>query len=94
MKLSKLAAGIALGSDRPPHERASIASRGDEAGATGLFSSYPFKFTRTLVRRMHREKWRFEIGHNSLDEFGIGHLVYFIHTPSGSLSFYCIFNAA
>ena len=53
----------------------------------GSFHPTRLSFTRTLVRRMHREKWRFEIGHNSLDEFGIGHLVYFIHTPSGSLSF-------
>ena len=53
----------------------------------GSFHPTRLSFTRTLVRRMHREKWRFEIGHNSLDDFGIGHLVYFIHTPSGSLSF-------
>ena len=53
----------------------------------GSFHPTRLSFTRTLVRRMHSEKWRFEVGHNSLDDFGIGHLVYFIHTPSGSLSF-------
>ncbi len=36
---------------------------------------------------MHREKWRFEILRNTLDESGYGTLIYLIHTPSGPVSF-------
>ena len=44
-------------------------------------------FARTLIRRMHKERWRFEISHHGLDESGFGTLVYAIHTPQGPLSF-------
>ena len=53
----------------------------------GSFHSSRLSFTRTLVRRMHREKWRFEIFRNTLDESGYGTLIYLIHTPSGPVSF-------
>ena len=44
-------------------------------------------FTRTLVRRMHAENWRFDPVRKSLDKEGFGNLIYSIHTPSGPLSF-------
>ena len=53
----------------------------------GSFHSSRLSFTRTLVRRMHREKWHFEIFRNTLDESGYGTLIYLIHTPSGPVSF-------
>lgn len=53
----------------------------------GSFHSSRLSFTRTLVRRMHREKWRFEIFRNTLDESGYGTLIYLINTPSGPVSF-------
>lgn len=53
----------------------------------GSFHSTRLSFTRTLVRRMHRERWRFEVIHNTLDEFGFGSIVYLMHTPTGPVSF-------
>ena len=44
-------------------------------------------FTRTLVRRMHAEHWRFSTLFNSLDDDGFGFLVYLIETPDKPLSF-------
>ncbi|MDE0308628.1 MAG: hypothetical protein OXI60_02190 [Acidiferrobacterales bacterium] len=54
-----------------------------------LGSMHPSRlsFTRTLVRRMHAEKWRFDPVRKSLDADGLGNLVYSIVTPSGPLSF-------
>lgn len=53
----------------------------------GSFHSSRLSFTRTLVRRMHRENWRFEIIRNTLDSNGYGSFVYLIHTPKGPVSF-------
>ncbi len=53
----------------------------------GSFHSTRLSFTRTLIRRMHREKWRFETVYNTLNEFGYGCLIYMIHTPQGIVSF-------
>ncbi len=54
-----------------------------------LGSMHPSRlsFTRTLVRRMHDENWRFDPVRKSLDTEGFGNLVYSIHTPSGPLNF-------
>ncbi len=54
-----------------------------------LGSMHPSRlsFTRTLVRRMHDENWRFDPVRKSLDAEGFGNLVYSIHTPTGPLSF-------
>ena len=53
----------------------------------GSFHSSRLSFTRTLVRRMHRENWRFEVIRNTLDVEGYGSFVYLIHTPKGPVSF-------
>ncbi len=56
----------------------------------GSFHSTRLSFTRTLVRRMHHEQWRFEVIHNTLDEFGFGVCVYLVHTPAGPVSFVAV----
>ena len=53
----------------------------------GSFHSSRLSFTRTLVRRMHRENWRFEVIRNTLDVEGYGSFVYLIQTPKGPVSF-------
>ena len=54
-----------------------------------LGSMHPSRlsFTRTLVRRMHNERWRIGVSRKTLDNEGFGHLVYSIRTPSGPVSF-------
>ncbi len=58
----------------------------------GCFHPSRISFTRTLIRRLHREQWQFRITHNSLDEQGFGEIVYTIETPQGSLSFVAFSN--
>ena len=53
----------------------------------GSFHASRLSFTRTLVRRMHREKWHFEVTRNTLDDDGFGEVVYRIHTPMGKVNF-------
>ncbi len=53
----------------------------------GSFHPSRLSFTRTLIRRMHREKWRFDVVRNTLDKDGFGSFVYLIHTPEGPVSF-------
>ncbi len=69
--------GIAL---RPPE----VVMKLDRLGS---FHSSRLSFTRTLIRRMHREKWRFQTVRNTLDENGFGSYVYLIDTPKGPVSF-------
>ena len=44
-------------------------------------------FARTLIRRMHRERWRIERSQWVMDDSGYGHAVYRVHLPNTSLSF-------
>ncbi len=53
----------------------------------GSMHASRLSFTRTLVRRMHAENWRFDPVRKSLDTEGFGNLIYSIHTPAGPLSF-------
>ncbi len=53
----------------------------------GSFHPTRLSFTRSLVRRMHRERWGFEVLLNTLDESGYGCLTYVIRTPAGPVSF-------
>lgn len=53
----------------------------------GSFFQTRLSFMRTLVRRMHREAWRFEDVLDTLDANGYGRAVTMVHTPAGSFSF-------
>ena len=53
----------------------------------GCYHPSRLSFTRTLIRRLHRERWKFSISLNSLDDHGFGDFVYSIRTPQGPLSF-------
>ena len=53
----------------------------------GCYHPSRLSFTRTLIRRLHRERWKFSISRNSLDGHGFGDFVYSIRTPQGPLSF-------
>jgi hypothetical protein len=53
----------------------------------GAFHPTRISFTRTLVRRMAREEWRFETVSFALDTDGIGTAVYRINTPGAPLWF-------
>ena len=53
----------------------------------GAFHPTRLSFTRTLIRRMARENWCFEIGAKNLDLNGFGSITYLVHTPKGSVSF-------
>ena len=58
----------------------------------GSFHSTRLSFTRTLVRRMQREQWRFETIQKTLDHSGFGRYVCLIHTPTGPVSFIAFAN--
>ncbi len=58
----------------------------------GSFHPTRISFTRTLIRRMHLEKWNISLQHSLLDNSGFGHRVYRIETPSGILSFIAFSN--
>lgn len=58
----------------------------------GSFHPTRISFTRTLIRRMHEEKWEINAVRNNLDENGFGDFVYRISTPSGDLSFIAFSN--
>ena len=49
-------------------------------------------FTRTLIRRIYKENWKFERRIVDFDDNGFGHIVYRIHTPQGKLSFIAFSN--
>ncbi len=49
-------------------------------------------FTRTLIRRIYKENWKFERRIVDFDDNGFGHIVYLIHTPKGDLSFIAFSN--
>ena len=53
----------------------------------GCYHPSRLSFTRTLIRRLHREQWKFSISQDTLDEQGFGDFVYLIQTPKGPLSF-------
>ena len=53
----------------------------------GSYFQTPISFMRTLVRRMHRESWRFTADRFELDADGYGRAVYVIDTPHGAFSF-------
>ncbi|HKF60754.1 MAG TPA: hypothetical protein VKB42_05295 [Dongiaceae bacterium] len=53
----------------------------------GSFHPTRLSFTRSLIRRMGRESWRFHRRHSALDASGYGRIVYEIETPRGRLSF-------
>ena len=65
---------------RPPQEVMRLAR-------IGAFHPTRLSFVRTLVRRMGREAWHFEIARRDLDADGYGCVVYRIDTPAGRLSF-------
>jgi hypothetical protein len=53
----------------------------------GSFFPTRISFMRTLIRRMHREKWRFTRETFTLDDNGYGRVVYVAHTPFEEFSF-------
>jgi hypothetical protein len=53
----------------------------------GSFHPTRLSFSRSLLRRIGRECWRFRRSQFELDARGYGHLVYEIETPKGLLSF-------
>ncbi|HEX4571390.1 MAG TPA: hypothetical protein VH184_13250 [Dongiaceae bacterium] len=53
----------------------------------GSFHPTRLSFTRSLIRRMGREGWRFHRRQSTLDASGYGRIVYEIATPRGALSF-------
>ena len=53
----------------------------------GAFHPTRVSFVRTLVRRMARERWRFERERFDLDANGYGDVVYRVVTPAGTLRF-------
>jgi hypothetical protein len=53
----------------------------------GSFHPTRLSFTRSLIRRMGRESWRFHRRQSALDASGYGRIVYEIETPQGLLSF-------
>jgi len=53
----------------------------------GSFHPTRLSFSRSLLRRIGRERWRFRRSQFELDARGYGHLVYEIETPKGLLSF-------
>jgi hypothetical protein len=53
----------------------------------GSFHPTRLSFTRSLIRRMGRESWRFHWRQSSLDASGYGRIVYEIEAPRGRLSF-------
>lgn len=59
----------------------------------GAFHPTRLSFTRSLIRRMGREGWRFHQRHKDLDANGYGRIVYEIETPKGLLTF-CGFSNA
>ena len=65
---------------RPPEQVARL-------DRLGSFFQTRLSFMRTLIRRMHREAWRFSTGLFDLDENGYGRVVYVVHTPHGDFSF-------
>ena len=65
---------------RPPEQVARL-------DRMGSFFQTRISFMRTLVRRMHREEWRFTTGLFDLDENGYGRVVHVVHTPHGDFSF-------
>ena len=65
---------------RPPEQVARL-------DRMGSFFQTRISFMRTLIRRMHREEWRFSTGLFDLDENGYGRVVYVVHTPHGDFSF-------
>lgn len=58
----------------------------------GAFHPTRLSFSRSLIRRMGREAWRFRTVLSALDDRGFGRLVYEIETPQGLLSFACFSN--
>jgi len=65
---------------RPPEQVARL-------DRMGSFFQTRISFMRTLIRRMHREHWRFSTDLFDLDENGYGRVVYMVHTPHGDFSF-------
>ncbi len=59
----------------------------------GSFHSSRLSFTRSLVRRMHQEKWHFQMIHNTLDELGHGCLIYQIQIAKSPVSFIAFSSA-
>ncbi|MBL6599864.1 MAG: hypothetical protein ISP41_13315, partial [Alphaproteobacteria bacterium] len=53
----------------------------------GSFHPTRISFTRTLVRRMARENWRFERASFDLDANGIGTAIYRVDTPTAPVWF-------
>jgi len=53
----------------------------------GSFHPTRLSFTRSLIRRMGRESWRFHRRQSTLDASGYGRIVYDIEAPRGRLSF-------
>jgi len=53
----------------------------------GSFHSTRLSFSRSLLRRLARENWRFTRTQFELNARGFGHLVYEIETPKGPISF-------
>ena len=58
----------------------------------GAFHPTRVSFVRTLVRRMARERWRFERERFDLDANGYGDVVYRVVTPAGTLRFVAFSN--
>ena len=58
----------------------------------GAFHPTRVSFVRTLVRRMARERWRFERERFDLDADGYGDIVYRVVTPAGTLRFVAFSN--
>lgn len=58
----------------------------------GSFHPTRISFTRTLVRRMHAERWSISIASSNLDESGYGDIEYAIETPAGTVTFIAYSN--
>jgi hypothetical protein len=75
--------------DEPPAVRGLLrpADTVMRAKRLGSFHSTRLSFSRSLLRRLARENWRFRRTQFELNARGFGHLVYEIETPKGVISF-------
>jgi len=55
----------------------------------GSFHQCRLSFMRVLLRRLKRERWRFDRPIFAIDAFGVGHAVYSAHGPERSYSLVC-----
>ena len=77
----------ARGADEIAHTPLRPPSKVMRLARMGAFHPTRVSFVRTLVRRMARERWRFERERFELDADGYGEIVYRVTTPAGVLRF-------